>query len=119
MEESSVMGSRGTIRVAVAFATLLASLTLVVWRQGRALDALRELDATRSARAVAEAERAELTNRIQQLESRTRIVAIATGRLGMRIPVAGEEIVILLRGEQARSTDRVGRADRVPDGETE
>jgi cell division protein FtsL len=92
------MGAHGTIRVALAFAALLASLTLVVWRQGRALDALRALDHTRSERAVAESERAELLGRIQFLESRARVVRVAAQRLGMRVPAAGEEMTILLRG---------------------
>ncbi|MGH7553210.1 MAG: hypothetical protein ACREMQ_09335 [Longimicrobiales bacterium] len=98
---SGVMGARGTIRLALAFAALLASLTLVVWRQGQAIGELRELDRTRADRAVAEAQRAELIGRIQYLESRARIVGVASGRLGMRVPAAGEEIVILLRGEAA------------------
>jgi cell division protein FtsL len=95
------MGARGTIRLALAFAALLASLTLVVWRQGQAIGVLRELDRTRADRAVAEAQRAELIGRIQYLESRARIVDVASGRLGMRVPAAGEEIVILLRGGAA------------------
>lgn len=94
------MGSQGTIRLALAFAMLLASLTLVVWRQGRALEALRELDRARSARALVESERAELLARTQQLESRARIIAVASSRLGMRVPAAADEIVILLRGER-------------------
>jgi cell division protein FtsL len=92
------MGAQGTIRLALAFALLLGSLTLVVWRQGRALEDLRALDHTRSARALAESERAGLLGRIEHLESRARIVGVATERLGMRIPLAGDEIVILLRG---------------------
>ena len=93
------MGAHGTIRVALAFAALLASLTLVVWRQGRAREALRKLDGMRSERALAESERAQLAGRIRVLESRAHVVSVASERLGMRIPVAGEEITILLRGE--------------------
>jgi cell division protein FtsL len=92
--EGGVMKGAGTIRVALAFATLLASLSLVVWRQSRALETLRELDAVRAERAVLEAERSALTRRIQHLESRGRLVAVAGERFGMRVP-SGAEIVIL------------------------
>lgn len=80
------MGARGTIRLVLAFATLLTSLTIVVWRQGRALEALRELDRARSVRAIAESERSALLARMQHLESRARILDVATRRLGLRVP---------------------------------
>ena len=91
------MRGQGTVRVALAFAALLASLALVVSRQSRALEALRKLDAVRAARAVAESERSVLVTRVQTLESRARVIEVASGRLGMRVPAAGTEIVVLLR----------------------
>lgn len=87
-------GQPGVIRVALGYAALLASLGLVVWRQSRALEELRGLDAVRRERAVAEAERAAVAQRIRRLESRSRVVAEAGSRLGMHVP-SGEEIVIL------------------------
>lgn len=84
----------GTIRLALAFAALLGSLTLVIYRQSRALEVLRGMDQVRSARVIAEAERSELLRNIQMLESRARVVADARDRLGMHVPSA-EEIVIL------------------------
>lgn len=87
----------GTIRVALAFAALLASLSLVVWRQSRALETLRSLDALRAERAVLEAERSSLVREIQRLESRSRLVAVGAARLGLRVP-SGDEIVILAAG---------------------
>lgn len=87
-------GPSGVLTAALAFAALLASLSLVVWRQSRALDALRALDAVRSERAVVEAERVDLGRRKQMLESRSRVVKAAGERLGMRVP-RGAEIVIL------------------------
>lgn len=84
----------GAIRMGIAFALLFASLSLVVWRQSRALEALRALDAHRSDRALLEAERTELQRDIQRLESRSRILAVAGDRLGLRVPSA-DEIVIL------------------------
>lgn len=110
------MGGQGTVRVALAFAALLASLTLVVWRQGRALDALRALDRTRSERAVAESERAELLGRIQYLESRARIVTVAGRRLGMRVPSAGDEMTILLRGPGGSDATRVAGGEQAGEG---
>ena len=88
------MAARGTIRMAVAFAALLAALTSVVWRQSRALEVLRELDRARQERALAEAERAELTHEAQRLESRRRIADVAAQRLGMRVPAANEIVIL-------------------------
>jgi len=89
----------GLIRLALSFALLLASLGLVVWRQSRALEALRQLDAVRQERAMLETERSVLLGRIQRLESRGRIVAAAS-RLGLRIPAGGEIVVLPLGGEE-------------------
>ena len=92
--------SKGTpvIRTALLFALLLGSLTLVVWRQSRALSVLRELDAVKRERGVEEARRSALARRVEQLESRARVSEAARERLGMRLP-SGQEIVILpLRG---------------------
>jgi cell division protein FtsL len=94
----------GTVRVALAFATLLASLSGVIWRQSRALEALRELETTRSRRAAVESEKSRLTERMQYLESRTRITAVAGRRWGMRVPQSDEEFVILLSPEAAGET---------------
>lgn len=88
------------IRLALLFALLLGSLTLVVWRQSQALTVLRELDAVRGERVVEEARRAALVRRVEQLESRARVSEAARSRLGMRLP-NGEEIVILPLSEPA------------------
>jgi cell division protein FtsL len=82
----------GAIRMSGAFALLFCSLTLVVWRQSRALDELRGLDAARSERAVLHAERSGLQREIQRLESRGRIVAVAGERLGLVVPDAAQII---------------------------
>ena len=90
------------VRTALLFALLLGSLTLVVWRQSHALAVLREMDAVRRERVVAEARRAALTRRVDQLESRARVSEVAGDRLGMRLP-AGDEIVILPMRELTRT----------------
>ncbi|HSJ24377.1 MAG TPA: cell division protein FtsL [Longimicrobiales bacterium] len=80
----------GAIRMSVAFALLFSSLALVVWRQSRALEELRGLDAVRGERVVLQAERSELQREIQWLESRSRIAAVAAQRLGLRTPGSDE-----------------------------
>lgn len=101
-----MMRGQGTIRLALAFATLLASLTFVIWRQSRALELLRELDGARSARAVAESERAGLTGRVQVLEGRSRIRKVGESRLGLRVPTAEDLVTLRRRSATPRSPDR-------------
>ncbi len=86
-------GARGVIRMALLFAAFLASLSLVVWRQSRALDVLRELDRVRRERAVVEARRASVVRELDVLEGRGRITRLVAER-GMRVP-RGDEIVLL------------------------
>ena len=88
----------GTIRLALAFAALLAALTMVIHRQSRALEVLRVADDMRSARVIAEAERSELARRIQTLQSRARVVTEARTRLGMHVPSATEIVILPLNG---------------------
>lgn len=80
--------------MALLFAAFLASLSLVVWRQSRALEVLRSIDATRRERAVVEARRTGLVRRLDGLESRARIARVAEERFGMRVP-HGDEIMLL------------------------
>ncbi|MFP4624624.1 MAG: hypothetical protein ACLFRX_10630 [Gemmatimonadota bacterium] len=82
------------IRTALLFALLLGSLTLVVWRQSRALAVLRELDVVRSERVLEEGRRAALRRHVEALESRARVSRVAREQFGMRLP-SGDEIVIL------------------------
>lgn len=84
----------GAIRMGIACALLFGSMSLVVWRQSRALEELRSLDSARAERSLLQAERSELQRSIQLLESRTRIAAVAGARLGLRNP-GGDEIVFL------------------------
>ena len=89
----------GTGRVVLAVAALLASLSLVAWRQARALTALEVLDDLRREVTLGEAERADLDRRIQFLESRGRVVSEAAVTLGMRKADAGE--IVILSGEES------------------
>jgi cell division protein FtsL len=81
-------------RWALLLALLLGSLTLVVWRQSRALVVLGDLDTVRRERVLEEARRGSLLRRIESLESRSRVTAEAGTKFGMRLP-NGNEIVIL------------------------
>lgn len=93
-------GGQGTLRVALAFAALLGSLSLVIWRQSRALEALEALDEARVSRAGVESDKSRQVEQIQYLESRGRITDVAGSRWGMRVPSTDEEFVIMLRPGQ-------------------
>lgn len=82
------------LMVALVFAALFAALGAVVWRQSRALEAMRGVEALRDEAALLEARRVELARRVGQLERRSRVVGAARDRLDMRVP-RSEEIVIL------------------------
>lgn len=93
----------------MALVVLVASLGAVVWRQSRALDASEALAVAELERDAVEAEIAALVERIQQLESRGRVLREAKDRLGMRVPGA-EEIVILPVSEVGESPRCLGAA---------
>ncbi|MFH1762779.1 MAG: hypothetical protein ABIF09_01185 [Gemmatimonadota bacterium] len=91
-------GLAGTSLVALAVAAFLASLSLVSWRQGQALNTLEYLDEVRQECALEAANREELESRIRHLESRGRVVLEAEKRLGMRNALSSD-IVYLPREE--------------------
>jgi cell division protein FtsL len=93
-------GGEGTLRVALAFAAFLGSLSLVIWRQSRALEVLRALDGARVERAAVESEKSRNIEAIQFLESRGRIAGVTGTRWGMRVPSSDEEFVIMLRPDE-------------------
>lgn len=103
MKQRRVRRGPPVIRAVLLVAGLLASLTLVVWRQSTALEMLRGLDAVRQERIVEEARRASLSRRVEELESRARVSMAARERLGMRVPT-GAELVILPMAEPALAT---------------
>lgn len=86
------------LKLVVAVALLLAGLSLVSWRQSRAREVLAELDTVRREISLMTAERDEIVNRIQSLESLGRVSTEAEKRLEMRLPSDGE-IVLLTRSE--------------------
>lgn len=114
-------GQKGVLRLALVYMALLASLTLVVWRQSRALDELRELDALRRDRAVLEAGRTELVRKLERLESRGHIVDFARRELGMHIPGADEIVLLRWPGDAgaAEANALTRRLSRSPGAESE
>ncbi len=87
------------VKVAFAISAFLGSLTLVAWRQGQAYLVMSELDDLRTERSLAEAEAAELSQRIRLHESDAWIIEQAAARLGMRHPT-GDEVRILKGDDQ-------------------
>jgi cell division protein FtsL len=87
----------GTSMVALATAALLASLSLVTWRQARAMESLEKLDGLRRELSLGESERADLLSSVRVLESRGRVVPEAREELGMRMPDASE--IVILAGD--------------------
>jgi cell division protein FtsL len=97
VEEGCVRFS-GALLTALSVALLLAALSLVTWRQARALERLAELDRLEREVSLLTAERNALESRIQVLESRGRVVPAARERLGMRTPSDEAGEIILLSG---------------------
>ena len=87
----------GTSMVVLATAALLASLSLVTWRQARAMESLEKLDGIRRELSLGESERADLLSSVRVLESRGRVVPQARDELGMRMPAASE--IVILAGD--------------------
>jgi cell division protein FtsB len=89
----------GALLATLGVALLLAALSLVTWRQTRALEALASLDELHSEISLMTAERNELENRLRRLESRGYVVPAARERLGMYAP-SSAEIVLLSAGPE-------------------
>ena len=75
-------------------AAVVGSLVLVVTRQTAGYERERALNAVKQELAVVEAEKVELTNRIQALQTRARITRVARERLGMHV-ARDDELVYL------------------------
>ncbi len=82
-------------------AAVVGSLVLVVTRQTAGYERERALNAVKQELAVVEAEKVELTNRIQALQTRARITRVARERLGMHV-ASDDEIVLLPLPEEDR-----------------
>lgn len=82
-------------RAVLAVAGLLTALSVVAWRQGRALGVLSELDAVQSEIATARSQESELEREIRVLRSRSRIVTDAGRRLGLRAPEGQVQVLHL------------------------
>jgi hypothetical protein len=87
-------GARGPAVIAAWLLLLLASLSFVTWRQTRGVEMEKALRALEAERGVAEAERIAAVRRIEELRSRSRILAVARERFGMRLPEDHEIVFI-------------------------
>lgn len=83
-----------TARTLLCAGIVLASFGSVVWRQTVAVERLGELRSLDVEMALARGDAADLRARIEALESRARIVAVAGARLGLRVP-ADSDVVLL------------------------
>lgn len=89
--------TEAAIRLAASVALLLGSLSVVVWRRSRTLEALALSESVNRGISLAEAELTELQRRIQHLESYGRVVLETRERLGMK--TARAEDIVILPGE--------------------
>jgi hypothetical protein len=103
--EGGMKKGNGAIRMSVAFALLFVSLALVVWRQSRALEDLRGLDAARATRAVLQAERSELQREIQSAGGPDADRRRGRRAARLRTPAATE--ITILQAPSSRSPDAV------------
>ena len=103
------MRQGGVLRATLVFAVLLVALAMVIHRQSRALDLMRELDRTRNEMALVEVDRAELARRAQRLQSRAHVVAAAGERLGLAIPAPAQIVILPFENEMPGATERPGR----------
>jgi len=81
--------------IALAIVLLLASLSLVTWRQARARAVFQVLDSVRGSQEVLRAEIRALEIEITRLEGRNRVEAAAEARLGMHRSTTEERIDLL------------------------
>ncbi|HEX7123331.1 MAG TPA: hypothetical protein VF178_13230 [Gemmatimonadaceae bacterium] len=84
---------RGRRQIAFGLLAFLAVTTLIVWRRSHGLAEARRLDALVSEQAALAAQRAELEAEVQRLSSRSVLTPVVE-RLGMRIPHAGQVILL-------------------------
>ncbi len=92
-------GGRLLPRAVLVLAAVLASLTVVAWRQSTTRETLEELAGAERELAIAIDARDELARALAAMETRPWIGAEAARRLGMRAP-AENEVVIASGGER-------------------
>jgi cell division protein FtsL len=91
---------RAKLRVVLFGGLVVGAFWTVVARQTAGYERERRLTELRQALSVAEAERLDLENRLQALQTRARITRVATQRLGMHV-ARDEEVVLLPLPEEA------------------
>ena len=94
------MTLRGRHWVAIWLLGFLVMAALVVWRQTDALATARQLKALQTTRAALEATRAATAAAIRLARSREVLVPLAESRLGLRLPLDSE--IVILQDPRAR-----------------
>jgi hypothetical protein len=94
------MKLRGRHWVAIWLASFLVMAAWVVWRQTEALATVRQLKALQSVRGALEAAAADDVGAIRHARSRAVLVPLARSRLGLRLPLDSE--IIILQDPRAR-----------------
>lgn len=80
---------------------LLVAMSLVPWRQSRALEVLAELDRVERELALVRAEKHRFQAKVDRLESREHVQVEARDRLGLRMPEASEVVILDLDAREA------------------
>ncbi len=94
------MTLRGRHWVAIWLAGFLATAALVVWRQTTALAAARRLKDLQTTRTALDATRAATAAAIRHARSRAVLIPLAESRLGLRLPLDSE--IVILQDPRAR-----------------
>jgi hypothetical protein len=94
------MKLRGRHWVAIWLASFLVMAVWVVWRQTEALATVRQLKALQAVRGALEAAVADDVGAIRHARSRAVLVPLARARLGLRLPLDSE--IIILQDPRAR-----------------
>lgn len=94
------MTLRGRHWVAIWLAGFLVMAAVVVWRQTDALASARQLKALQTTRTALDATRAATAAAIRHARSRAVLVPLAESRLGLRLPLDSE--IIILQDPRAR-----------------
>lgn len=85
---------KGRYWVMLWLALFLATAVVVQYRQSRAVAAVRELRSLETARAALDVSKASLATRIHADRSRAVLVPLAQRRLGLRLPLDSEVVII-------------------------
>jgi len=91
-------GLKGRYWVMLWLTCFLGVAAVVQWRQGQAYAVGRDLASLERSRGALEVTKANLTGRIRRDESRAALVPLAERRLGLRLPLDSEIVILQAPG---------------------